>query len=177
MRGFCGGFGGGEVSIGLEQVSVRYRVPSERIGTFKEYIIRRLRGQVDHHEFSALRDVSLAIAPDNRLLVADGEVRIRFGQKQTRLSRQQTKTLLDGWLPVVLLTAVNVVGVREGWRVQHMAHQGLQTQRLAHHLLRWGPDSDDPVLFVEHATLYQARGEVPAGVGMGGDVRREGDSR
>jgi len=50
-------------AVWLEGVSVRYRVPSERIGTFKEYVIRRLRGQVEQREFSALREVSLEVAP------------------------------------------------------------------------------------------------------------------
>lgn len=44
------------------------------------------------------------VTPDNRLLLADGEVRLRFGEKPTSLSRKQTKTLLDGWLPVILIT-------------------------------------------------------------------------
>jgi len=45
------------------------------------------------------------VTPDNRLLLADGEVRLRFGEKETRLSRQQGKTLLEGWLPVIMITA------------------------------------------------------------------------
>jgi hypothetical protein len=44
--------------------------------------------------------------PDNRLLLADGaEVRLRFGRDLVPLSRRQTKRLLEGWLPVVLLAA------------------------------------------------------------------------
>ena len=46
------------------------------------------------------------LTPDNRLLLAAGrEVQIRFGRNLQPLSRQQVKTLLDGWLPVILLTA------------------------------------------------------------------------
>jgi len=47
--------------IRIEEVSVRYRVPQERIGTFKEYIIRRLKGQIRHHEFWALQDINLEV--------------------------------------------------------------------------------------------------------------------
>jgi ABC-2 type transport system ATP-binding protein len=47
--------------VHLESVSVRYRVPQERIGTFKEYIIRRLQGKVKHLEFWALKDVALDV--------------------------------------------------------------------------------------------------------------------
>ena len=50
-------------------------------------------------------DRGTRITPDNRLLLADGEVRIRFGKQSTALSRKQTKTLLEGWLPVILLSA------------------------------------------------------------------------
>ncbi len=56
------------------------------------------------------------ITPDNRLMigasVGTGEneadkasVRIRFGRDLTPLGREQTKRLMDGWLPVNLLTA------------------------------------------------------------------------
>jgi len=50
-----------ETMIRFEHVAVRYRVPHERIGSFKEYAIRRLRGRIDHHDFWALRDVTLQI--------------------------------------------------------------------------------------------------------------------
>ncbi len=50
-----------EVTIRLDQVSVRYRVPHERIGTFKEYAIRTLQRRVNHDEFWALRGVSLEV--------------------------------------------------------------------------------------------------------------------
>lgn len=46
------------------------------------------------------------VTPDNKLLLADGaQVRLRFGRELTPLGRRQTKTLKDGWLPIVLLTA------------------------------------------------------------------------
>ncbi|HNR45843.1 MAG TPA: ABC transporter ATP-binding protein [Anaerolineaceae bacterium] len=47
--------------IGLENVSVRYRVPSERLGTFKEYAIRWLQGKVHKREFWALDNVSFTV--------------------------------------------------------------------------------------------------------------------
>lgn len=46
------------------------------------------------------------VTPDNKLLLADGRaVQIRTGSRLTLLSRKQTKTLLEGWLPVILLSA------------------------------------------------------------------------
>lgn len=45
----------------LENVSVRYRVPQERIGTFKEYIIRWMQRRIEHQSFWALKDVSLSV--------------------------------------------------------------------------------------------------------------------
>jgi len=47
--------------ITLESVSVRYRVPSEAIATFKEFAIRRLKGQLHTREFLALKDVTLEV--------------------------------------------------------------------------------------------------------------------
>ncbi|MDD2695575.1 MAG: ABC transporter ATP-binding protein [Anaerolineales bacterium] len=48
-------------AIRLVQASVRYRVPHERIGTFKEYLILWLQRKVKHHTFWALKDVSLEV--------------------------------------------------------------------------------------------------------------------
>lgn len=46
------------------------------------------------------------ITPENHLqLSGNREVEIRFGQPLVPLGRKHTKTLLDGWLPVVVLTA------------------------------------------------------------------------
>jgi ABC-2 type transport system ATP-binding protein len=48
-------------SVQLEDVSVRYRVPSERIRTFKEYMILRLKRQVQMKSFWALKDVNISV--------------------------------------------------------------------------------------------------------------------
>ncbi len=46
------------------------------------------------------------ITPENELLLANkAKIRLRYGQQLVPLSRKQTKTLKDGWLPIVLLTA------------------------------------------------------------------------
>jgi len=46
------------------------------------------------------------ITPDNRLELAEKtRAQISVGRTLTPLSRRQTKTLLDGWLPVILITA------------------------------------------------------------------------
>jgi ABC-type polysaccharide/polyol phosphate transport system ATPase subunit len=50
-----------ETVIRLENISVRYRLPGERIQTFKEYAIRFLQGRIQLKEFHALRDVSLSV--------------------------------------------------------------------------------------------------------------------
>ncbi len=49
--------------IRLDGVSVRYRRPSERIPSLKEYVIRWLKRQIKHQDFWALRRVSLSVAP------------------------------------------------------------------------------------------------------------------
>ena len=48
-------------AIRLENASVQYRVPNERIGTFKEYIIRLVQGKVRFNSFLALNDVSFNV--------------------------------------------------------------------------------------------------------------------
>jgi ABC-type polysaccharide/polyol phosphate transport system ATPase subunit len=50
-----------EPIIQLDNVSVRYRAPQERIGTFKEYAIRWMQGKVKQQTFLALDDVSLEV--------------------------------------------------------------------------------------------------------------------
>lgn len=48
--------------IRLEQVSVRYRIPHERIASFKEYAIHALlRRRLRYEDFFALRDVSIEV--------------------------------------------------------------------------------------------------------------------
>jgi ABC-type polysaccharide/polyol phosphate transport system ATPase subunit len=47
--------------IHLENVGVRYRIASERVATFKEYLIRRFQGQIKLGDFWALRHVHLNI--------------------------------------------------------------------------------------------------------------------
>jgi ABC-2 type transport system ATP-binding protein len=53
--------GSSETVINLEEVSVCYRLPRERIVSIKDYAIRRLKGQLRFDEFWALREVSLKV--------------------------------------------------------------------------------------------------------------------
>lgn len=48
-------------AIELQQVSVRYRVPRERLTSFKEYAIRRLQGRVEYVDLWALSGVNLQV--------------------------------------------------------------------------------------------------------------------
>ncbi len=50
-----------EPVIELENVSVRYRAPQERVGTFKEYAIRRLQRPTRYTDFYALERVNMQI--------------------------------------------------------------------------------------------------------------------
>jgi len=47
--------------INFDKVGVRYRIPSERISSFKEYSIRWIQRKVTHRDFWALRDLNLSI--------------------------------------------------------------------------------------------------------------------
>jgi len=51
----------GEPIVVLENVTVQYRVPKERIGTLKEYAIRALQRRLEFVNFLALKDVNLTI--------------------------------------------------------------------------------------------------------------------
>jgi ABC-type polysaccharide/polyol phosphate transport system ATPase subunit len=50
-----------DVAVRLQDVSILYRVPRERIVSFKEYAIRRIQRRVVYEDFWALRDVTLAL--------------------------------------------------------------------------------------------------------------------
>jgi ABC-type polysaccharide/polyol phosphate transport system ATPase subunit len=50
-----------EPVVRLEQVSVRYRAPQQKVDTFKEYAIRRLQRRVQFDDFFALHDVNLEV--------------------------------------------------------------------------------------------------------------------
>ena len=48
-------------AIFLNGVSVNYRLPSEKVNTLKEYMIRLIQGKVRYHSFMALNDVDLVV--------------------------------------------------------------------------------------------------------------------
>ena len=50
-----------ETVIRLDDVSVRYRLPEERIGTFKEYMIRLLQRRMSYNSFLALNGVNINV--------------------------------------------------------------------------------------------------------------------
>jgi len=50
-----------EIVLRLENVAVVYKVTKERISSLKEYAIRRVRREIMHEEFWALRDVSVEL--------------------------------------------------------------------------------------------------------------------
>ena len=58
--------------INVDGVSVQYRVPQERIGTFKEYMIRYIQRQIKHNTFLALDRLEGYPGFYNRTLVNEG---------------------------------------------------------------------------------------------------------
>ena len=50
-----------ETVIQIDNISVNYRLPTERIGSFKEYAIRKLQRRVRIQDFWALVDVSMTV--------------------------------------------------------------------------------------------------------------------
>lgn len=55
--------------IVLENVSLRYRVPRERIRSLKEYAIRRVQKRLVYDDFEAVKDVSLSVEAGERVAV------------------------------------------------------------------------------------------------------------
>ena len=55
------------VAIRLDRVTLRYRVPRERIHSFKEYVIRKIKRLVVFDEIEAVRDFDLAVEPGETL--------------------------------------------------------------------------------------------------------------
>lgn len=53
--------------IRLESVTLRYRIPRERIRSFKEYTIRKIKRLVVFDEIEALRDFDLSVQPGETL--------------------------------------------------------------------------------------------------------------
>lgn len=47
--------------IKVEHVSVRFKMPSDRIDTLKQYVVQLLKGQIHKQEFWALQDVSFTV--------------------------------------------------------------------------------------------------------------------
>lgn len=52
----------GEITLRLQNISVRYHAPQERVSTFKEYAIRRLQQRVVFNDFYALDNINLEIS-------------------------------------------------------------------------------------------------------------------
>jgi ABC-2 type transport system ATP-binding protein len=50
-----------QFAVRLDETSVRFEVPMERIASFKEYAIRRLRGRIQYREVWALRRLHLSV--------------------------------------------------------------------------------------------------------------------
>ena len=50
-------------AVQVEDVSLRYRVAQEKVGSIKEYVIRRIKRNLVFSDFWALRDVSFEVPP------------------------------------------------------------------------------------------------------------------
>lgn len=50
-----------DTAIFLEDISIRYRLPNEAIKTFKEYLIKKVQGRIEHNAFWALKHIDLEI--------------------------------------------------------------------------------------------------------------------
>jgi ABC-2 type transport system ATP-binding protein len=53
--------------IVLQDVSVRYRLPKERIRSLKEFVIKSCRGRIEYEEFWALKNITFQVPPGEML--------------------------------------------------------------------------------------------------------------
>ena len=51
----------GQNVVELTNIGVRFVIPTEKIVSFKEYVLRRVRNQIQHRELWAIKDVDLTI--------------------------------------------------------------------------------------------------------------------
>ena len=49
------------IAFSLENVSVSYRLPNERVATLKEYMIRLMQGKIKYNSFLALDSITLSV--------------------------------------------------------------------------------------------------------------------
>lgn len=56
-------------AIQLDNVSLRYRLAKQRVGSIKEYFIHLLRGSLTYEELWALKDLSLTVHPGETVAV------------------------------------------------------------------------------------------------------------
>ncbi len=63
VTALAGGTAAAAPAVELRGVAVRYRLPSQPVHSFKEYIIRRLKGQIRYQDLWALQDITLSIQP------------------------------------------------------------------------------------------------------------------
>jgi ABC-type polysaccharide/polyol phosphate transport system ATPase subunit len=55
--------GGDQAAIELTGIEVRFSMPTERIVSFKEYVLKRIAGRLEHRELWALRSLDLEVRP------------------------------------------------------------------------------------------------------------------
>lgn len=77
------------ISIELSEVGMQFTLPSERIRSFKEYVLRRLTGSIEHRQIWALHDVDLKV-PAGQFLGVVG----RNGAGKTTLLKVISRVLV-----------------------------------------------------------------------------------
>jgi homopolymeric O-antigen transport system ATP-binding protein len=56
-----------ESPVFLQDVSVRYRLPKERIRSVKEFVVKSFKSRIEYEEFWALRNITFQVAPGKML--------------------------------------------------------------------------------------------------------------
>ena len=51
----------GQKMIEVDNVSIKFNLSSEKIDSLKDYIVKRIKGQISYNEFWALNDISFTM--------------------------------------------------------------------------------------------------------------------
>lgn len=50
-----------DIAVDVQQVSMQFRLPTEKVNGIKEYVVRRMQGKLSYREFWALRDITFQV--------------------------------------------------------------------------------------------------------------------
>ena len=78
--------------VDVENVSIKFNLSSEKIDSMKDYLVKRLKGQISFDEFWALQDISFSMnRGDSVALIGLNGCRKKYAFKDNRRSIKTDK--------------------------------------------------------------------------------------